>query len=192
MNELDLRGLPCPQPVVETKRALEGISAGKLRVLVNDESSLLNVRRLAESLGCQVVVTQRGDDFAITITKPAPMRRMDSAAANEVVVFINSALVGRGDDELGVVLMRSFTYALAESSSKPGKVVFMNSGVKLGTEGSPVLDNLTKLAGLGVDLMFCGTCLDFYGLKDRLQAGRVSNMYEIVQTFLQANKVITL
>jgi selenium metabolism protein YedF len=192
MSELDLRGLACPQPVVETKKALERMSSGELSVLVTGTAARDNVRRLAESQKCTVRVEGRGADvYALTISKQASEMSTAEAPQRRVVVFINAAVLGRGDDELGQVLMKSFTFALAESMSKPASIVLMNGGVQLASEGSAVLDSLRRLADSGVDILVCGTCLDFFALKEKLRVGRVSNMYEIGETFLQADKVIT-
>lgn len=115
------------------------------------------------------------------------------------MIFINSNTIGRGDDELGVALMKSFLYALTKSAvpagrqeDKPSKIIFMNGGVKLVVEGSEVVDSLKELIDSGVQMLACGTCLDFFKLKDKVAVGEVSNMYEILSSFLAADKVITI
>ncbi|UCD85334.1 MAG: sulfurtransferase-like selenium metabolism protein YedF [Deltaproteobacteria bacterium] len=108
------------------------------------------------------------------------------------VIFINTDRIGQGEEELGKVLMKSFSFALTESKAKPQALVLMNNGVKLVAEGSEVLENLGKLESTGVKIMACGTCLDYYGLSDKVKVGSVSNMYDITETFLGADKVVTL
>jgi len=100
-------------------------------------------------------------------------------------VFLSSRTIGRGDDELGALLMRGFLYTLTESETVPQRVLLMNSGVTLAAEGSEHLENLRRLVDLGVEILACGTCLEFYKLTDQLAVGRVSNMQEIAEFLLQ-------
>jgi selenium metabolism protein YedF len=108
------------------------------------------------------------------------------------VVFIESDSIGRGSEELGKVLMRSFLHTLAEAEFKPAKLIMVNSGVKLACEGSEVLEDLHQLSRQGAEILSCGTCLDYFGLKTKLQVGRISNMYEILSSLAQAGKVLKM
>jgi selenium metabolism protein YedF len=117
---------------------------------------------------------------------------MEPAAEQQVVMLVKSNLMGEGDAELGHVLMKSFFYALNESADRPKTIFFLNSAVRLTCAGSPVLDHLRSLDEQGVQIMSCGTCLDFYHLKDQLALGGVTNMYSIVEGMMQADKTITL
>jgi selenium metabolism protein YedF len=85
--------------------------------------------------------------------------------------------------------MRAFLYTLTESEALPARIILMNGGVKLAVEGSDSLINLRRLAERGVEILACGTCLEFYQLKDALAVGRVSNMYEIAGLLLQGRTV---
>jgi selenium metabolism protein YedF len=107
-----------------------------------------------------------------------------------VVVVFASDVMGRGNDELGAVLMRAFIHTLAEGASRPDTMIFMNTGVKLAVEGSEVLPDLKALAGKGAKILACGTCLGFFELKDRLGVGVVSNMYDIAEAMLGAGKLV--
>jgi selenium metabolism protein YedF len=108
------------------------------------------------------------------------------------VVVINSDEMGQGDQNLGVRLMGNFLRTLLDAEKKPQMLVFYNSGVKLAAKGSPVLETLQSLENLGVEIISCGTCVNFYGLVDLIQAGRVSNMQEIVAVLTEAEHIITL
>jgi selenium metabolism protein YedF len=191
VKSIDARGLSCPQPVVLTKKAIEeGESA--LEVLVDNEAALENVTRLGEKLGYQVSASPSGNDFRILLARQAGIREVRDETGHSTVVFIDSDTIGRGSDKLGAVLTKSFFYALTEAPNKPKKIVFMNSGVRLATEGSPVLESLEKLRSLGTELLLCGTCLDFFQLKDKVAVGNISNMYNIVESFMEADKVVTV
>lgn len=115
-----------------------------------------------------------------------------SKESDGIVVFIRSDTIGRGDDELGFNLMMNFTHHLGEVEPAPSIVVLMNSGVKLVVEGSEVLENLERLEREGVTILACGTCLNFFKLKERQRVGKVSNMAEITGALLNASKVITV
>jgi selenium metabolism protein YedF len=109
----------------------------------------------------------------------------------DFVVYINSDRVGVGAEQLGRLLMSSFLRTLAASSNKPGKILFVNSGVYLTTEGSEVLDTLKELADAGVEILSCGTCLDYYRRKEVLRIGAVGNMAGTVDALRGAGKVLT-
>jgi selenium metabolism protein YedF len=189
---IDARGLSCPQPVVLTKKALE--KADDLIVIVDNATAKQNVSRLAESHGLGVSVDEKGDGIYLRLTRPA-----DQSLGGKVqllfeptVLLVASNTLGRGDDELGSVLMRTFIHTLGESDIKPHKIIFMNSGVKLVTQGSEVIDDLRALEKESVEILACGTCLGHLGLKDAVEVGRISNMYEITMALMKATKVISI
>jgi len=109
---------------------------------------------------------------------------------NKLLVFIDGETVGRGSEELGQILMRSFLITLKELNPLPWRIIFINGGVKLAADESPFLDPLSNLLTLGVEILCCGTCLDYYKLKEKLKVGRISNMFEITSSFLEATNVI--
>lgn len=189
MFVIDCRGLACPEPVVTTKKALDQLKEGKLIVIVNNSVSCNNVERFALSQGCSVEVEKRGEEFYIHIekTKRAEKVRGDK---RQVVVYINSQFLGVGEDTLGALLMRAFLKTLLDQEVQPYRIIFINSGVRLTSEGSEVLETLKTLSEKGVEILSCGTCLDFYGLKERLKVGVISNMYDILQTLMDADQII--
>jgi len=198
MAVLDCRGMSCPQPVLETKKALQKSPSGEVLVLVDNPASKENVRRFAESQGYRVDISEEKGAFQLRLQKPEG-RRKDSVreerkveGETQSVVFIESDSIGRGSEELGRILMRSFLHTLAEGDFKAAKIIMVNSGVKLTCEGSEVLEDLRHLSRQGAEILSCGTCLDYFGLKTKLQVGRVSNMYEILSSLAQAGKVLKM
>lgn len=191
MKQIDCRGLACPQPVLTTKKAMEEVGEKEWMVIVDNPSARDNVTRFAQSQGATVTVEQKGNDFYLHIERKEKVEKKEGASKEEkVVVYINSNQMGIGDETLGTTLIRSFLHVVSEMERKPATLVFVNSGVWLTTEGSPVLEDLQKLSENGVTILSCGTCLDFYKLKDKLKVGVVSNMYDIAKTLFEADRLI--
>ncbi len=189
---IDARGLTCPQPVVLTKKALE--EADEVTTIVDNETAKANVTRLAVSQGCQVSVEEKEEGIYLHLTKTATKLKDSpgNLVSGATLVLIASNSLGRGDESLGNILMRSFIYTLSEVTPKPDRIIFINSGVKLVTKGSEVIDDLHALEDDGVEVLACGTCLGYYNLKEAVEVGHVSNMYDIASALLQAGKVIAI
>ncbi|MBM4349135.1 MAG: sulfurtransferase-like selenium metabolism protein YedF [Deltaproteobacteria bacterium] len=194
MSVIDCRGLACPQPVITTKQALEQVKEGEIIVIVDNSVSCNNVERFARSQGCSVDIKEEGQQFHIRIQKGKTSSSLEASQeklkAQKIIVYINSHLLGIGDDALGAILMGSFLKTLIDLDPKPTRLILINSGVRLASEGSEVLEVLQTLSGSGVDIFSCGTCLDFYGLKEKLRVGKVSNMYDIAQSLLESDRLI--
>ncbi len=201
-QKIDCRGMACPQPVLETKKALEGPDAEEILVLLDNQSSKENVRRFAESQGHRVIISEEKGVFELKIKKGKGKEKADSlggkaeniqaVASSGMVVFIDTDSLGRGSEELGKILMRSFLQTLEQSEVHPQRIILINSGVKLACEGSEVLEDLQEFAARGVEILSCGTCLDYFGIKKKLMVGKVSNMYEILDSLTRAGKVIKI
>ncbi|MGO9146698.1 MAG: sulfurtransferase-like selenium metabolism protein YedF [Desulfomonilia bacterium] len=189
---IDARGLACPQPVILTKKALE--ANDDLIVLVDDTAARENVKRLAINMGFVVEEEQQGGETRIRINKVSACTRAQGAITPQgpVVVVIASNTMGRGEDVLGGVLMKSFLHTLTEAGPMPDTMILFNTGVKLAVKGSEVLDDLESLANAGVNILACGTCLNYFSLKENLIVGVVSNMYDISQTMLTAGRIVQL
>lgn len=194
---VDARGLACPQPVIETRNAL--LEHERVEVIVDNETAQYNVTRMAEKTGCQVTATFRAEGIYLNITRsdaPGTMATPESAAvstpAGSLVVSIPSEYMGSGGAELGEVLMRGFFHTLGEVQPRPDTIIFYNSGAKLVVEGSPVLEDIRALNKAGVEILACGTCLDYYELKELLAVGEISNMYTIAELLLSAGKVVSI
>jgi selenium metabolism protein YedF len=114
------------------------------------------------------------------------------APPGTIVLAVSGDTMGRGDDDLGRLLLRNHLHVLCEVTPRPDVIVFLNAGVRLAVEGSPALDDLRTLAGQGVRMLLCGTCLGHFALKEHVAVGEVSNMYAISETMLGASKVISL
>ncbi len=193
---IDCRRLACPQPVINTKNALQGATSPFV-VMVDREEACINVSRLAQSHGAQVSVAEQGGEFHLTITpgqKAAMAEEPRIVCTGDkdggAVVLISSEGMGRGDHELSAILMAAFVDTLGQFKGEISHVIFINAGAKLAIEGSPVLEQLLQLEQMGTRVLVCGTCLKHFGIKDRLVVGSVSNMYEIVETMLKASKII--
>lgn len=189
---VDCRGLTCPQPVVRTKKALDAVEQGELVTIVDNPTSRDNVVKFARSQDHPVEVEERNGEFYIRIQKQLSGSSTQVAPVAEQVMLISSSTLGRPAEELGQVLMRSFFYTLRESEVVPGSIIFINSGVKLACEGSPVLSELMALEKRGVKILSCGTCLDYFQLKEKLCVGSISNMYSIVEAMMASDRLITL
>jgi len=194
---VDARGLPCPQPVIRTRNAMR--ETDEIVTLVTEDSQVGNVSRLAERSGWLVVVEKRQDAYAVHMVKgevvvePGPAPKVAAQAGPQpTVLVVSSDRMGRGEEELGTILMRSFIYTLTEIDPLPKTIIFFNTGVRLTAEDSPVLEDLIALAAKGVELLVCGTCVEYFGLKERIAAGVISNMYTIAETLLSAGHVVSL
>jgi selenium metabolism protein YedF len=198
---IDAKGLACPQPVILTKKALE--SCDDLTVLVDNAAACDNVKRMAIKSGCIVDVDKDSEGvFHVCIRKqsgsPAECNVVYKEAqtgdgkhiSGDTVFVITSNAMGSGDDELGAGLMKALVHTVSELDRAPDVIIFYNSGVKLAAEDSPVIDDLKMLEGKGVDIKICGTCANFFGLSDRLGAGKISNMYDIVETLSSAGRIV--
>jgi selenium metabolism protein YedF len=196
-RELDCRGLACPQPVLNTKDVLDQTPSGMVMVTVDNPAARDNVTRFAKSQGCAVEIQGQGPEFTLLITKgqpaaeAAPSRSGAPAGTPRLIVRLSSNLMGTGSEELGRILMKAFIKSLSDATVKPAALVFYNSGVHLTCTGSEHLDALRQLEQSGVQLFSCGTCLDFFGLKDKLAVGVVTNMYEIIETLSSADRVVS-
>jgi selenium metabolism protein YedF len=197
---LDERGKACPLPVVETRRMLIGDPGQVVRVIVDNRAAVENVSRLAHSMGRAIGVEERSAaEFHLLIAAaggdaprvdPAEFAAAPPTGGCGTVVLIGATELGDGDPELGRTLMRMFVFTLKEVEPPPSALVFVNRGVRLTTEGSRLLDDLVELAARGVEILSCGTCLDYYGLKERLAVGQVTNMFQIATLLSTADRVI--
>lgn len=185
---VDARGLACPQPVIHTKKALDNMESGTVCVVVDNAVAKENVTKLAKTSQCGVVVEERDGCFHLTITKEKTAAPM--VADTRAAYLITKNTLGSGSEELGEILMKAFFFTL-QAGSPPAAVMFINSGVKLAVTASPVLEHLQELQKKGTLILACGTCLDYFHLKEELAVGEISNMHAILEQ-LSAGKAITL
>lgn len=193
---IDAKGQACPKPVLMAK---EAITAGEseFTVLVDNTTAVGNLQRLAGNQGFDVSVSEADGVYSLAFVKngqaPAAEPAVPAAPCGAgYTVFVGRDIIGSGDRELGTNLIRMFFYTLAQSDNLPGSILFMNAGVKLPAGDEQVEEHLKALADKGVEILVCGTCLNFYGIADKLAVGTVSNMYDIVTKMQEAAKVITV
>lgn len=196
MREVDCRGMACPQPVLTTKDVLKD-TAEPFRVIVDNEGARENVRRFAVSQGAEVSVEEREGGYYLTVrpSRHAPASQepvivCDTTSPRNLVVYVASDVMGRGDDELGGILMAAFLDTLSHFKGILSHAIFANGGARLAVEGSPMLAQLKQLEELGVEVLVCGTCLNHFGLTDRLAVGSISNIYAIIEVLSKAGRII--
>ncbi|HCR83351.1 MAG TPA: sulfurtransferase-like selenium metabolism protein YedF [Lachnospiraceae bacterium] len=203
MITVNAMGDACPIPVVKTKKAMQAMTEpDTLEVLVDNEIAVQNVTKMAKSSGGDVTSEKLGEkEFKIVIKMSQVMSELKAQEKEEdvdcmpdrrkdTIVVISSDRMGSGNDELGKVLIKGFIFAVTQLDELPKAILFYNGGARLTSEGSDSLEDLKGLEAQGVEIMTCGTCLDYYGLKEKLRVGSVTNMYSIVETMNNAGKII--
>lgn len=196
-------GMACPLPVVNAKKAIESFEEdGTLTVKVDNDTAVQNLTRLAGHFGFAVSSEKQGDKQYAVIMQvkagakakadeiPAETLSCPAGHKNGKVVVLSGDIMGSGDEKLGKKLMKAFIYALTSQDVLPDKVICYNRGAFLTTEDPDTVRDLQNLEKEGTVIMTCGTCLDYYGLKEKLQVGIISNMYDIVETLMNASSVI--
>ena len=192
-NELtvDVRGSLCPKPVIETKKVSDANPDAVITTIVDNEVSRDNVEKFGKSRGYGVAIRQDGKDFYLTMTPNAnPVAEIcEPMSYGNRVILMTKDYLGEGSEELGRNLMKTFWVCMVEADVKPSKIYFINSSVKMVTNDSVHLENIKKLADAGVEIAACGICLDFYGVKEELGVGSITNMYAITDAILGDNIV---
>jgi len=200
MKKIDARGLSCPAPVLLTKAAIDEEKAARLTIIVDNKASKENVSLFLASKGFSASVTEKDGDFFITGEGPPGAAVEEDAgeavssdeASEKIMVMAATDRIGHGDDELGRKLMISFIKTLNEMGPALWRLVFVNSGVKLTTSGSTVLQELRALEKSGTQILVCGTCLTHFDLLDEKKVGETTNMLDIVTALQLADKVINI
>ena len=199
MITVNAMGDNCPIPVIKTKKAMDALTGPEtIEVLVDNEIAVQNVTKMAKGAGGEVSSEKLGEaSFKVTIQMqgaPENVQEEDPACApdarSSTIVVVSSDRMGEGNDELGKVLMKSFIFTVTQLDQLPKTMLFYNGGATLTTEGSDSLEDLKSLEAQGVEILTCGTCLDYYGLKEKLVVGGVTNMYSIVEAMAGAGRII--
>lgn len=193
--EVDARGMQCPKPVIETKKAIEKVNEGTITTIVDNEIAKENVSKLAKSLRYDVSVQEVNGEYHVNIYKGILEHDFipkDMTSTRDLVIVVGKDSMGEGSQELGNVLMKGYFYTLTEAKPYPKAILFINGGVRLTSEGSEVIDHIRKLESEGVEILSCGTCLDYFNLKDKLIVGGVTNMYTIVEKMNDAKNTIRI
>lgn len=179
----------CPIPVIETKKFLEGKDIKRIEVCLDNPISAENVQRFLVSQGFATKMNHEGETYRIEGMLDEKTR-LSSSTSKKLLVYIDGETMGRGNEELGEVLMGAFLKTLKELEPKPWRLVLINTGVKLISRESGYIDILKEIEDLGVEIISCGTCLDYFNLKGKIGVGRISNMFEILSSFNEATNVI--
>lgn len=200
---VDARGMACPLPVVNAKQAVEEMKAGEvLEVFVDNEIAVQNLTRFASYKGFEVTSEKNHEkEYAVTIHVGESKAKEEIVEDEEIecqldtrkngmVIVLSANVMGSGDEKLGKALMKAFVFAVTKQDVLPETILCYNTGAYLTCEDSDSLEDFRILEAEGVNIMTCGTCLDFYGIKDKLAVGSVTNMYDIVETMEKAKSII--
>ncbi len=203
MQRIDARGEACPKPVIMAKKAAAEKS-GSFEMIVDSQVSATNVRRFLESRGYEIASTEgpRGT-FLLKCTTPQEKTETAPEVTAEALpqkpgkgttttVLITSSVLGEGDDLLGEALMKAFLDTLSGSVGFTGTVALMNSGVMLSLVENSASESLRLLQSEGCRILVCGTCTNHYGITENVSVGTVSNMFEITEAVLSADKTVTI
>lgn len=210
MNKtVDARGLACPLPVVNAKKAAQEMTeGGVLTVLVDNEIAVQNLQKFATQKGYEFAGEKKAEkEYAVTIQVKAAdqVTKTDEQEESEsddeitcsldsrkkgMVVVLSGNVMGTGDEKLGKALMKAFVFAVTKQDYLPETILCYNTAAYLTCEGADTLEDLKILEAEGVNILTCGTCLDFYGIKEKLAVGSVTNMYEIVEKMESAKTVV--
>lgn len=198
MIKVNAIGDNCPIPVIKTKKAMQEVTGAEtIEVLVDNEIAVQNVTKMASSAGASVSSEKIAEkEFKLTIQVNGAVAGEDTEVTcmpdqrGNLVIAFDSDRMGSGNDELGKVLIKGFIFAVTQLEQLPKTMLFYNGGATLTAEGSDSLEDLKSLEAQGVEILTCGTCLNYYGLTEKLQVGSVTNMYTIVEKLTEADKVV--
>lgn len=198
---VDALGDQCPIPVVKTMKAVAAMTEpGTLEIHVDSEIPVQNLIRFAADRGLPVASEKMDEKHYVVkmiVSNPGATAAKNENAVNcipdqrgDLVIAVGSNCMGSGDDALGATLMKGYLYAVSQQEQLPKTILFYNGGAKITVEGSVSVEDLKNMEAQGVEILTCGTCLNFYGLQDKLAVGGVTNMYTIVEKLTSAAKVI--
>lgn len=193
--EVDARGLGCPKPVINTKKELDKIEQGIVVTTVDNKIAKENILKLANSLNCETKILKEEKDLITIEIKKGENVIIEEPKKEQLedkCIFISSDKMGQGNDELGEVLIKGYIYTLTEAKPYPKHIILVNSGVKLSAQNPSTIENLKILESAGVEVLSCGTCLDYYNLKEDLKVGSVTNMYTIVDIMNNSSQTISI
>ena len=199
MITVNAMGDNCPIPVIKTKKAMQALTGPEvIEVLVDNEIAVQNVTKMATAQGGEVSSEKLAEkEYKVVIKMNGAIEAADEVCEEctpdkkgDLIVVVDSDRMGSGNDALGKVLIKGFIFAVTQLDTLPKKIIFYNGGATLPVEGSDSLEDLKSLEAQGVEILTCGTCLDYYQLKDKLAVGSVTNMYAIVEAMAEAGKII--
>lgn len=205
-KQIDARGMQCPLPVLEVKKAIEEMTeGGTIEVTVDNDIAVQNIVKLAKqkqiSAECisgehshhvvRLILSEANGSYPVQVQEPmSDLVQDNKQKSKNMVVVLSSNTMGSGEEELGRILMKGFLFSLTKQELLPDHILLYNSGIFLACEGSESLEDLRLMQEEGVEITACGTCLDYYNMKEKQTVGDVSNMYSITMIMENADLII--
>jgi selenium metabolism protein YedF len=202
MRIIDTKGLNCPIPIIETRKALKASYAGeRFNVVTDDRKAFSNISRFLNDNKIKFTVSEDKGIWTFEITNEVDLLDTNPVedyceannpviSAGDFAVVISSEIMGQGDDELGRKLMKSFMVALSCLDTIPLSIIFYNTGVKLAAYDSEIIELLLEIEKKGTEILLCGTCVDHFKIGAKINIGRICDMYIITQKLSEAGKII--
>lgn len=188
---LDVRNKPCPEPVILTKKAISSKDFDELEIITNSDVSKENIIRFLTTCNIKFDVSKKENEYYILIKDSDATQKSSAFQKNQrLKIIFTKDYLGEGDKKLGEILIKSFIHTLNESDKLPETIFFVNRGVYLTTTDSFVIEDLKSLECKGVEILSCGTCLDYYNLKEKLAAGKIGNMYRLIELIEQGGTIL--
>lgn len=194
---IDAKGKACPMPVIIAKKEIDA-GVKFFEIEVDNKIAVENLKKLANSQGFTTTIEENNGNFKVNFSNGCEeceevLAKVEGKKPlGNWSIFVNKEIIGTGNEELGQSLMKMFLYTISEGEDLPKSILFMNGGVKVPTLNEQAVEHLKVLQDKGVELLVCGACLNFYGLEDKLEVGKISNMYDITNAMKEAYKVITI
>jgi selenium metabolism protein YedF len=199
MKIVDCRGLICPMPLIATKKAIKESRIGdELQIEVDNETSFNNLSHFLNDNGLSFEHSNESSVYQIkfkvkelrTITEELKVEIKSIANIGNYIVILSSNFMGSGNDDLGKLLLKGFINTIDQLDNLPSEIICYNSGVTLAIKGSDTAMSLKKVEEQGVKVLLCGTCVDFYGLKDNLEVGSITNMLYITEKLSSTSRIV--
>ena len=194
---IDATGKNCPMPVIMAKKEIDA-GVKFFEIEVDNKIAVENLKKLANSQGFTTTIEENNGNFKVNFSNGCEeceevLAKVEGKKPlGNWTIFVNKEIIGAGNDELGKSLMKMFIYTISEGEDLPKSILFMNGGVKVPTLNEQAIEHLKVLEDKGIELLVCGACLNFYGLEEKLEVGKISNMYDITNAMKEASKVITI
>lgn len=202
MTKIDALGLLCPAPVIMTKKAIKELpdKGGTVEITVDNEVACENLLKMCGAKGYACVIEKKEERrYVVTVTvgEGAQKEEEDPAVCaplfeGQLTVAVSRECMGSGSEELGKILIKGFIYSLTQLQQPPKTLLFFNGGVKLTVKDANTLDDLKTLEGKGTQIKICGTCVNYYGLKEQVAVGEIVNMYDITQAMSKGQPLINI
>ena len=204
-EQIDLRGLSCPEPVIKAKKLFDNPNTHRIEALVDDDICVNNMQRLARSLKAKCNVEDNKGYFTITLergasveakqtphthTSPIASQTAQPSSGVGTVIFLAKDMFGEGDPDFSKTLVNLFLQTVFDSGLRPRAILLANSGVRLMAKNSQALKVLNDFKNDGCEVLACGLCVEFYKLKEEIPHEQITNMFAICEYLFAADKVI--